>query len=256
MNKDRIEAIYKFLEENERATVEELAAKFGVSRSTIKRDIAFMEDLRMISRYYGGIAINAYQAKERSMKVKDLLNNEEKVLIAKAASLLIKDGDVVYLDGGSTTLHIVDFIGNKDVLIVTQSVDIIDKLIDKNAKCWVLSGYLKENTGMIIGTNTIKEYEDLRFSLAFIGCNSVNAMMGYSAADDLEAALKSTVIKRSDKSFALADSSKFDILTYPRFAGLKDCGIITDRLIDDFDYRAIPEVWYYDDDRRLKHMTN
>lgn len=258
MSNDRIKEIYRLLEQHRQLTVEQLSEQLHVSRSTIRRDLTIMEEQHMIHRYYRGASISESQIKEKSMSVKSLYLNEEKKAIAKAAASLVKNDDVIYIDGGSTTADIIDYLGNKDVLIVTQAVNLFHRLIETNRKVWVLTGYLKGNTNMVIGTNTIEEAKRLRFDIAFIGANSIHESLGYSAADDLEASLKHVIVKASSRPYVLADSSKFNKVTYPKFADLNDCGVITDQLIDGFDYALIPEVYYYEnrDFYHLKHMDH
>lgn len=246
MAKSRIGEIYKLLEERKSITTDELSEIFKISASTIRRDLSIMEEKHMVDRFYGGVRISEYQSKEPSLLVKNFYNNDCKKAIARFAASMVKDGDVVYIDGGTTTSEIISFIGRKDILIVTQAFNLFEKIADLKAKCLILTGYLKKNTQMIISKETIEQVSNINFDIAFIGGNSVHAVFGYSAADDMEAVLKSAVIQHSKKTYVLADSTKFKKLTSPQFAKLEQCNVITDELVDGFDYSRIPEVYYFE----------
>ncbi len=260
MRNERIQAIYSLLEEKSSISVEELAKELGVSKQTIRRDLIVMEDRRMLKRHYGGVSTNDNQSKEKSMHVKNLFYNDEKLKIARTAATLIKDNNVVYIDGGSTTAHIVDYIESRNILIITQAVNVIKHLVElnnKDFKCLTMGGHLKSSTNMLIDGKTFEDVRELYFDIAFIGANGIHDDIGFSATDDLEAKLKRTIIHNSNRSYVLADSSKFGKITNFKFANLSDSDLITDKLVSDFDYTKIPEVYWYQGDglQHYKHHT-
>jgi DeoR family fructose operon transcriptional repressor len=247
MKNDRIGNIYRILETEGTVTVERLSKEFGVSESSIRRDLATMEDEGIIHRFYGGAEINATQKKEESLYVRKLYNNDVKRALSGRAASLVKDGDIIYIDGGSTTSEIVDYIGSKNILVVTQAINLVSQFSGKVPRCLVLTGYLKKNTGMIVSNETIEQVKKLRFNLAFLGCNSIHPVFGYSASEDMEGLLKHAIIKSSDRTYVMSDSSKVNRLTFPQFAELSECRLITDQLVEDFDYSQIPEVHYMEE---------
>jgi DeoR family fructose operon transcriptional repressor len=244
MSQDRIREIYKVLEVKGSATVTELADSLGVSEVTIRRDLLKMEDNHMLSRFYGGAKLNENQVKEKSLSVRKLYDNDIKKSLARFAASLIHDGDIVYIDGGSTTAGIVDFIRAKNILVVTQAINVLESLMEKNIRCFTASGFLKKNTSMIISADTTEIIKNMKFSIAFLGGNSVHPIYGHSASEDMEATLKRAVLQRSQETYVVVDSSKFNILTVPKFADLDEAYVITDEKISDFDYGLIPKLYY------------
>ena len=126
----RIEAIFKLCEEKTSVTVTELVERFHVSEATIRRDLQYMEDRNMVKRFYGGAILSNEQKSETSLSVRELSRTKEKLRIAKFAASFVKNGDTVYIDAGSTTSKIIDFIYAKDILVVTQGINNVQKLVD------------------------------------------------------------------------------------------------------------------------------
>ena len=133
----RIEAIFKLCEEKTSVTVTELVERFHVSEATIRRDLQYMEDRNMIKRFYGGAILSNEQKSETSLSVRELSRTKEKLRIAKFAASFVKNGDTVYIDAGSTTSKIIDFIYAKDILVVTQGINNVQKLVERNINCYM-----------------------------------------------------------------------------------------------------------------------
>lgn len=244
MSDKRISEIFSIVETKGTVTVSELVEMFGVSEATIRRDLQKMEDKDMIKRHYGGAIISESQQRETSLYVRSLSQLDEKSSIAKYAASLIHEGDIVYIDAGSTTSLIIDYITAKNILVVTQAINNISKLIEKNIRCYAAGGYLKNRTSVIIGMDTIEALDKMKYSISFIAGNGVHPLTGFTATEEMEAKLKQTIIKNSLQFYVVMDSSKFNKLNALKFSEIKDTNVITNELIDDFDYNAFKKVIY------------
>ncbi len=239
--KNRYQEILKLCSDKV-VSVEELANHFNVSASTIRRDLTVMEDKGMIIRVYGGAKANSDQVAEPNIDYKELFMTKEKESIAKMAASLVNDGDIIYVDAGTTTSKIIKYITARDILVVTQGTSCIQACLEKGFKCYVAGGYLKERTGIIVGNETINKIASMNYNIAFIGANAIHPYTGITTTDELEASMKSAAIDRSLKAFICADSSKFNKLSLIKFCDLKDANIITDELIEDFAYDKLASV--------------
>ena len=240
----RIEAIFKLCEEKTSVTVTELVERFHVSEATIRRDLQYMEDRNMIKRFYGGAILSNEQKSETSLSVRELSRTKEKLRIAKFAASFVKNGDTVYIDAGSTTSKINDFIYAKDILVVTQGINNVQKLVERNINCYMAGGFLKHQTSIIIGMETLERLQKMKFSISFVGCNGAHPMTGFATTEDMEARLKRTVLQNSLRSYIVADHSKFNKLTAIHFADFDEAGVITDQMNPEFDYGLLKEVHY------------
>lgn len=249
----RIEAIFKMCEEKTSVTVAELVERFHVSEATIRRDLQYMEDRNMVKRFYGGAILSNDQKSETSLSVRELSNTKEKLRIAKFAASFVKNGDTVYIDAGSTTSKIIDFLYAKDILVVTQGINNAQKLVERNINGYMAGGFLKHQTSVVISMETLETLKNMKFSISFLGCNGVHPLTGFATTEDMEARLKRTVIQNSLRSYIVADHSKFNKLTAIHFADFDEAGVITDKLNEGFDYSLLKEVHYMSERGFIRH---
>ena len=242
MKRDRIATIYSFCQQSGKVLVADLVKSLGVSPATIRRDLQVMEDKKLVQRFYGGAIINKEMEIEPTMHAKHLINMQKKTLIAKYAASLIKDNDIVYIDAGTTTEIMIDYIHAKNILVVTQALSIMDKLYEKQIRCYTLGGYIKFSTNIIIDNDTIEKMAKMNFNISFLGCNGINSIFGFSTTNEIEAMLKKLIILKTEKPFILADSDKFNQISNIKFANAKDATIITDELLKNLDYSVYGKV--------------
>ena len=223
-------------------SVEEMANIFQVSPSTIRRDLTYMEEKGMIIRVHGGAKINTDQIVEPNMSWKEISASEEKSYIARYAASLIKPGDIVYIDGGTTTSRIIDYITAKDVLIVTPGINCIEKCNERNLKCLTFGGYSRARTNVLISTEAIEKVKSSIFHIAFIGANGIHPFTGFTCNDEMESNMKKAVIKQAINYYICMDSSKINKLNNVKVADAADTVWITDALTEDFDYSIFKQV--------------
>ena len=134
----------------------------------------------------------------------------------------------MFIDAGSSTMQLVDSLGQSKAVFVTNGVAHAKKLIKKGLKVFVIGGELKLSTEAIIGIEAVSNIEKFNFTKAFIGTNGISVSRGFSTTDVEEALLKRRVCELSYMTFVLADSSKFGVVSAVSFADIKKCCIITD----------------------------
>ena len=242
--------IYEHLQENSQVLVKDLADEFNISEATIRRDLQEMEDMKLCKRFYGGAFLNIDNTVEPSMDARHLVNMEKKVKIAKYAASLIKNNDIVYLDAGTTTEKIVDFIFAKNIIVYTQALSIMQKLYERQIKCYTFGGYIRFSTNIIVDNDTISRMANTRFNISFLGTNGINTLFGFSTTNETEASLKKVIIEQSDNPYILADSSKFNFISNIKFADIKDASIITDSLPEGIDPKDYPSMYCLFDKKR------
>ena len=219
--------------------MKELVDILNVSEATIRRDLQQMEDLHMIVRYHGGASIKFIQSNESSLILKNTLNEDGKTKIAKFAASLIKDNQIIYMDAGSFTYKLLDYLSpNKKITVITIGVHQAIKLIDKGINTIVLGGQIRRSSAAITGVQTLKQLDNLFFDLAFVGVNGIHEKVGFTTSNEQEAEVKRKVISHSSKTYLLADNSKFNKLLPIKFADLNQCIVITDT-IDTFDKKLL-----------------
>ncbi len=164
----------------------DLVKYLNTSESTIRRDLIALDKAGLLKKVHGGatalkdISINTLDDIVENRKS---LNMEEKFKIAKYAASLIKDNDLVYLDAGTTTELMINFINNTKAIFVTNGIVHARNLIKKNCTTYILGGELKLSTEAIVGAETVKSLRKYNFTKGFFGANGVDLERGFSTPD-------------------------------------------------------------------------
>ncbi|MBP0969777.1 MAG: DeoR/GlpR transcriptional regulator [Oscillospiraceae bacterium] len=226
--------ITETLNERQTVTVDELVDILMVSPATVRRDLQEMEDLRMITRFHGGARISTGQIEEPHMIIKSELNQKEKRAIAVRAARLISDDQMVFLDAGSSTFEMIQYITAKNITVVTPGIPHLTALYQRDIPTIALGGPIRPGTQAIAGRQTVEMIESMFFDVAFIGVNGIHDKIGFTTSNESEAATKESAIRRSTIPYVLADSSKFNHLSPFAFGKLSDAVIVTTSVPDSF----------------------
>lgn len=245
LTQDRHSTILNLLKKQSSVTLAELTTLLNTSESTIRRDLTALDKAGKLRKVYGGAtSLDFYTSTEKDIHVKHDLQITEKNLIAKKAASLIEEHDLVYLDAGTTTELIVNYLTQYNATYVTNGISHANKLSERGFKSIIIGGQLKKSTGAVIGTVAIENLKPYNFTKGFFGTNGISTQAGFSTPDPVEACVKKTAMKHCQKAFVVADSTKFDQITPITFADLENATIITDILKDKryLDFTNILEV--------------
>ncbi|XBP84780.1 DeoR/GlpR family DNA-binding transcription regulator [Bacillus velezensis] len=225
---ERYQLIIDQIEKRDVVKIQELISMTNASESTIRRDLSTLEERGFLKRVHGGASKLSNSRQEPDMLEKSSKNLQDKLKIAEEAASLLEEGDCIYLDAGTTTLHMIDFIDHtKDIVVVTNGVMHIDALIRKGIPFYLLGGYVKHRTGAMIGGASLTAVSQYRFDKSFLGVNGVHIEAGFTTPDPDEALLKTKAVRQAKNAYVLADPSKFGEISFAAFAALGDATIIT-----------------------------
>lgn len=246
LTQERYHAILQVLNDRNAVTVAELSAMLDTSESTIRRDLTYLADTGKLNKVFGG-ATSITQSSgitETEVGSRENTMSEEKTLIARYAATLIHSGDFVFIDAGTTTLRLIDFIDNRKATYVTNGIHHARRLIQKGLDAYIIGGKIKPVTEAVVGAEGIKNMQGLNFTKAFMGTNGIDIDSGFTTPDIDEALMKETAINKSYMPFMLADHTKFRRVFAVTFSQLKKCCIITDKVKDKkfFESTVIKEV--------------
>ncbi len=230
----RWKKIEDLLKENGSLSIQELAARLNISDTTVRRDLVKMEKNDMINRLWGGASAKDIDISDNQQAhfqddyiLKFSRNIPEKEKIARYAATLIKDNQTVFLDAGSTTSLVIDFITAKDIILITNSVNSFYKLAQKNITTYVPHGVVNFGSAAILGKDTVEKLCDFNYDIALFGTNGIDELAGYTSRNDYDADIKKEIIKRSTQTFVLSDNTKFNIKKLYTFSALESCTLIT-----------------------------
>lgn len=248
LTEKRQQLILDFLTENDIVTISELMEPLKASESTIRRDLKNLENQGLLARVHGGAKKTPHLGFEATMAEKEEKFHQQKVQIAKFCAELLDEEDVVYLDAGTTTIEMIQFIPQDlPIKVVTNSVKHAALLIDRQIETIILGGMIKISTNATLGSTAIQQLRELRFSKAFLGMNGAELEAGFTTPDPEEAAVKKWAMKQSQQNYVLIDHSKLQQITFAQVAPLKAAKIITDscsqKFVKDFqDQTTLKEV--------------
>lgn len=234
LTEERHNIILDLLREKGVIKIIDLIEATNTSESTIRRDLTYLESINALKRIHGGATLPKGRLIEPSYSEKEVQSVDEKKIIAKYAASLIEDGDSVYLDAGTSTYEMIQYIDKNNIVVVTNGLKHINALIDKNINAYILGGKIKNTTKAVIGSDALKSLEKFRFDKCFLGINGIHIECGFTTPDSEEAMLKENAIKHSRQSFVLADESKFGEVSFVKVADLKDAVIITNSEVENY----------------------
>ena len=222
---ERFERILEILREKQSVTVVELTEKLNTSESTIRRDLTELNRQGLLIKVHGGAtAIKSVLSREEEVITKSKKQQEEKRKIAKYAASLINKEDIVYLDAGTTTEMMLDYLKEYDVIYVTNGITHARKLMNAGFKVHLIGGEIKAVT------EALEQLDKYNFTKGFFGTNGIDLKRGFTTPDQKEAAVKKKAMEQCQKRYILSDASKFNVISTIKFADLKKAEIITDHL--------------------------
>mgnify|MGYP001130531589 CR=1 FL=1 len=231
---ERFSEILKLVNEHKTITVQELTELLDMSESTIRRDLTTLHKKGKLIKVHGGAtAVNMAQyTRDESVAVRQDLNIDEKVQIGKYASSLIEKDDFVYIDAGTTTDFLIDFLTEQDAVYVTNGIMHAKKLTQKGCIVYLIGGELKEATLALVGEEAMKTLGRYHFTKGFFGTNGVDKKHGFTTPDPAEAMIKKAAMERCRTCYILADSSKIGQIAPVTFAKFDQAKLITTELTD------------------------
>ena len=235
LSQERRKLILDYINKNGSAGVNELSERFETSESTVRRDLVELSKLGKLNKVHGGATMlsQEFLKREDNVEQKFSKNINEKKVIAQYAASQISDDDFVFIDAGTTTYLMLDYLKGSKATFVTNGIAHAKRLAENGCKAFVIGGEVKSSTDAIIGLVAASNLQKYNFSKAFIGANGVSEKQGFTTPDTDEAMLKAVAIERSFASYALVDHTKFGKVSAVTFASVDSACIVCDRCEDD-----------------------
>jgi len=214
-------------------TVAELSERLAVTGKTIREDLAKLEDQGLLVRVHGGAVLaQSDQLGILPVREPNIQHRTEKAAIAERALRYIEPGDIIALDGGSTTLEIAKRLDNAQLTVVTNDVFIIGELARKpDIRLVVPGGYRVRN--MLVGPEAARTIRGLNVRKAFLSTTGIHPEYGFSIYTGDLYDTKRAMLESARSTYMVADSHKFGKIALRTFAGLADVdAILTDDGVD------------------------
>ncbi|MBQ8731710.1 MAG: DeoR/GlpR transcriptional regulator [Oscillospiraceae bacterium] len=228
------------LRTSEKMTLSDAMNLLKVSESTARRLFCQMESHGNVIRVHGGIQFVGPTPKEYSYDIVEGRNTIAKRKIALAAAELIQDGDIIFLDSGSTLAYLSEAIAEKlksgklnDLVIFTNSLVNLNYLCNET-RVTIIGGYYRDNRKDFCGYVAEETAKSLNFTKCFLGTDGYSIHTGFTAIDFSTARLNEVVLSRSAYRVVMADTDKFHGTTVVSYSRNQQIHLlITDQLPED-----------------------
>lgn len=206
---ERLERLMTLIKSKGFVTVPQMCQLFGASPATIRRDLQLLADQHLVLRNRNGAVPYQEHHTEASIHFRAAVHAKEKERIAAAASTLIPDDCLLFIDSSSTALSLVNFMEDKrNLTIVTNSLLLPSLMRDSRHRIILTGGSYYAPSHAVYGPLAVRTLQGFNFDLAFISSVAVTPD-GY-AAETLahSVSVRCAAISRAKRSVLLCDSSK------------------------------------------------
>lgn len=209
METERQRDILKYLNEHETISVKEICKRFYVSEATARRDLNALEKTGTVRRIFGGATLIIGSDKQVPLFVREREDEQEKMRICKKASALIKDGDIIFIDGSSTVQVLLNELQKfKDIVVITNGLKIAQMLSDIHVKVYSTGGLLMENSSVLIGNDAENFINNFNADICFLSCKGLSEDGILSDTSYFETQLRKKFLKNSKVKVMLITKNK------------------------------------------------
>ncbi|MFB6454922.1 DeoR/GlpR family DNA-binding transcription regulator [Chitinophaga sp. Hz27] len=229
---ERKRKILKILEKQESMEVQEIADELGISAVTIRRDLQQLADEALIIRTHGGAMKAPDKHPFTAFADKESVGTNRKKYIGKLAAGLVKPGDTIFMDCGSTVFMMCAYLKDISPLrIITNSLPVAAAFMDiPGIQVNLAGGEMDGSRKAIHGDRAIAHLKSYHADKAFIGTDGLSVKNGLTAFSEKEAGISTAMAGNADKLFVLCDSGKIGKDSYLKYAPLSMLSaLITDK---------------------------
>ena len=238
--------LLQLLQDREYATIEEIAEALYVSPSTVRRKLNLLQSKGLVTRTHGGAQLNNNNNFFPSFTFRVHQNSFEKKKMALAAIKLIKNGDLVFLDGTTSAFFIAEYLSElKNIRVITNGIDTLSLLAKHNVSAYSTGGYVQEsNRSVLVGHYAEEMISSFHADIAFFSAQSMDNNGEIYDCFEEENVIRKAMIKHASKRVFLCDSTKFGRTSPFHLCSLNDVDyIVSNHQLPNFiKHDKMPEI--------------
>jgi DeoR family fructose operon transcriptional repressor len=231
----RRERIQAYLAAKKIAATLDLCDLLDVSEATVRRDLEWLEDRGLIERTHGGAILNERINLEQEYKQRALRQIEEKRKIGALAASVIRDGDILFINSGTTTTQLIRHIrSDADITVITNNLIATLEIGEVDFEVLVLGGSFQPKSNSVAGRYAIQNLSQVYATRAFIGVDGISIKHGCTVPSNTEAEVVHLMLERTQGPvYILADHSKWGVVSNFEIAPVHKINtLITDSGLD------------------------
>jgi len=235
LSEERHQIILDILESQGSVQVTDLVSQFDVSEMTIRRDLAVLERKGLLRRVHGGAVSDLGRSYEPPFLSRRTTYQEEKARIGKRAAELVRSGDSIALDVGTTTLEVARNLAEKQNLtIITPCFQIAALLCENPAIRLILTGGILRTTELsMVGHLAERAFSEFYVDKLFLAAAGIDFKSGLTEYNLEDTLVKQAMIRSAKQVILVADASKFNRVAFTAIAPLNVIDtVVTDKSIN------------------------
>lgn len=198
-----------------------LAQELDLSEDTIRRDLRDMAGAGLLKRVHGGAL--PVDAPLPDLETRQTISTDTKKRLGQAAAQMVKAGQLIFLDGGTTTMEIVRALPREMSLTIATHSPAIASLLEKHrAEVILIGGRLYKHSMVATGAAALAGIGTLRPDIFFLGVTAIHPVHGLSTGDHEEAAIKRAIIGRAAETVTLLTEHKLETVSPHHIADVGD----------------------------------
>src|SRR6266849_4747168 len=211
LSEERRREILELLRTDGRVLVRDLSKHFRTSQITIRKDLESLHHQGHLERTHGGALPKVTGAlKDSPLQEKERQHRQEKIRIAAAAARKIRQGQVIILDSGTTTMAIARACRNiKNLTIITNATNIAAELAGSSVEVILTGGTLRKNSFSLVGPLAEESLRKLSADMLFLAVDGFDVGYGLTSPNQHEARVNRAMSEAARRTIVVCDSSKF-----------------------------------------------
>jgi DeoR/GlpR family transcriptional regulator of sugar metabolism len=209
---ERQESIVRFIEKNQRISVEQVCEEFSISMATARRDLEALAEQGKIQRVHGGAIATRQAPPEQAALERVSDQSEDKQRIGQLAAQLVNNGETVFLGSGTTVLEVARHLKDRrDLTVITNSLLVVNLLANHaNITMIMLGGMLRRSELSLIGHLTEQALTDIRADKVILGVRAIDATQGLMNDYIAETMTDRAILGIGREVIVVADHTKCD----------------------------------------------
>ena len=229
---ERRQYILELAQQRGRVLVAALSKDLGISPLTIRKDLEELQGRGILQRTHGGALLSDSGALfDPSLKEKERHQAGEKQRIAAAGAALVREGQCVLLDSGTTTMAIAKALKKfRRLTVVTNAINIAAELSSKDFEIILTGGTLRKNSSSLVGPLAEDTLRDIHADILFLGADGFDIDIGLMTPNLLASRVNRAMVRSASTVVAVCDSTKFSRRSLSKIVDLESIHhLITDR---------------------------
>lgn len=200
---DRRDNILKIMQSNPQIKVNDLAKDLGVSLITVRRDLQFLDEQKLLQRTHGGaVLVHSSETEEDEVQL-------YRRLIAQYASTLVEDGDSLFINTSSNALQMLQYVTRNNVTAITNNGKVINREYGAGVNVILTGGELRYPKDAMVGDYAIRSLQTVFAKKAFVGCSGLTPDSGMMTEIANEVSVNELMVNHATEAiYVLADHTK------------------------------------------------